>query len=83
MHPDISRPKVYINGSIAAPDKVHVTDDGFHEIALKKGDTFTRVALEDADLRITPIPVSDADRNLFGLSEKTARLPGHAHYYKQ
>lgn len=34
------------------------------------------------DLRsIKPIAVSDADRNLFGLSEKTKRLPGHQYYF--
>ena len=30
-----------------------------------------------------PIPVSEANRNLFGLNEKTPRLPGHQHYYEK
>ena len=56
-----------------------------YEITLNKGDrvTFTLVELDEADLTIEPIPVSEANRNLFGLSEKTSRLPGHAFYYRQ
>ena len=31
----------------------------------------------------TFISRQEADSNLFGLSEKTTRLPGHANYYKK
>ncbi len=34
-------------------------------------------------LRIAPVSVGEANRNLFGLSEKTSRLPGHAFYNRQ
>ena len=58
---------------------------GMYEITLNIGDrvTFTPVDLDEADLTIEPIPVSKAIRNLFGLSDKTSRLPGHAFYYRQ
>jgi len=82
---DIPKPKLYINGKLTKPNQVRVGEDGMYEIALKKGDsvTFTPIALEKTDLRIQPIPVDEADHNLFGLSEKTTRLPGHKFYYKK
>ena len=82
---DIPNPKIYINGVSANKNQVRVTDQGLYEIALKKGETvtFTPVALDETDLSVQPIPVSEADRNLFGLSEKTTRLPGHKFYYKK
>lgn len=81
---DIPNRRTYINGAPAPATQVRRTETGFFEIALKKGEmvTFTPVALEKADLKIEPIPVSEADRNLFGLSTKTERMPGHAYYYK-
>ena len=55
------------------------------EITLSKGDrvTFVPANREAADRTIEPIPVSRVNRNLFGLSGKTTRLPGHQHYYKK
>ncbi|TWU55868.1 glycosyl hydrolase family 95 catalytic domain-containing protein [Rubripirellula reticaptiva] len=79
---DIPNPKITIDGS-------HVTiiarEDGSYEVPLKKGQsvTFAPVALGQVDLTIKPIPVAESDRNLFGLNEKTTRLPGHQHYYKE
>lgn len=57
----------------------------FCEIKPAKGETatFTPVALEEADLKIEPIPVGEVDCNLYGLSKKTERLPGHAFYKKK
>ncbi|VGO18338.1 glycosyl hydrolase family 95 catalytic domain-containing protein [Pontiella sulfatireligans] len=82
---DIPSPKIYINGKSAQKKQVSERDDGVYEIALKKGDrvTFTPVDLKQADLSIAPITVRETDRNLFGLSEKTTRLPGHKFYYKK
>lgn len=79
---DIPNPTIYINGATANRNQVRKTDDGFYQIVLKKGDrvTLTRVVLDEADLWIEAIPVSDKDRNLFGFSKKTERLPGHNHY---
>jgi hypothetical protein len=82
---DIPDPKIHINGTPAKGNQVRKNDEGLYHVAITKGDTvmFTPVALEDSDLSITPIPVSEADRNPLGLSEKTMRLPGHRHYYKK
>jgi len=81
---DIPNPKIYINGVPAPATKVRCTKTDCYEIALKAGEAvlFTPVALEESDLRIEPIPVGEADCNLFGLSKNTERLPGHAYYYK-
>ena len=56
-----------------------------YEISINKGDriTFTPVALDKTDFDVAPIPINEADHNLFGLNEKTTRLPGHKHYYKE
>lgn len=79
---DIVEPVVSINGKTAIPDQVRQTNDGFYAVAIEKGEvvTFSRVALEQTDLRIQAISISDEDRNLFGFNEKTRRLPGHRHY---
>ena len=79
---DIPNPKITIDGS---PADFKVREDGSYEVPLKKGETviFVPAALGQVDLTIKPIPVAEADRNLFGLNEKTTRLPGHQHYYKE
>jgi arylsulfatase A-like enzyme len=77
---DIPDPNLFIDG---VPAKAKRGADGVFEVDLKKGETvlFTPVALEQTDRSIAPIPVSESDRNLFGLNDKTTRLPGHAFYY--
>lgn len=79
---DIPDPNIFIDG---VPAKAKRCADGVFEVDLKKGETvlFTPVALEQTDRSIAPIPVSESDRNLFGLNEKTTRLPGHKFYYKK
>lgn len=80
---DIPDPRIYLNGQeLATGLRVRKNIQGFYEIDLKKGDTaiLTPVALADTDLRIDAIPVRAADCNLFGLNEKTIRLPGD-HFY--
>ena len=59
-----------------------MTKDGAYQIDLKQNDsvTFRRISLDMADLKIEPIAVEAKDRNLFGYSRKTERLPGHQHY---
>lgn len=85
LHVDFPNPQFAINGRIADPSKVQALEGGFYAIDLKQGEvaTLTPVALSQADLTIEPIPVSQADENLFGLSEKTLRLPGHQFYYPE
>ena len=70
---------------LAAAQKVRRTETGFYEIDLKRGEavTFTADALEKADLKIEPLPVSEADSHLFGLNAKTERLPGHQFYFEK
>ena len=82
---DISNPKIYINGALATSDQVHQTANGFREINLSKGDSviLSRNTIEKTDLQIKAIPVKDTHRNLFGLSQKTLRLPGHRFYFKE
>ena len=82
---DIPNPIISINGKKAKRGAVEETDDGFYKVALKAGDTatFTPVALKYADLSIAPIPVSAANRNAFGLNDKTTRLPSHQFYYPE
>ena len=82
---DIPNPRVYINGALAVAPKVRRTETGFYEIDLKRGEavTFTPDALEKADLKIEPLPVSEADSHLFSLNAKTERLPGHQFYFEK
>lgn len=60
-------------------------EDGGYEVPLKKGDTvaFTSVPFKQTDFAIRPISVNQEGRNLFGLSDKTVRLPGHEHYFPE
>ena len=82
---DIPNPNIYINGKAARREQVQLGENEMYEVAINEGDhvTFTPVALNQADLTIASIPVNEADRNLFGLNEKTTRLPGHKHYYRK
>ncbi|MCM2375058.1 glycosyl hydrolase family 95 catalytic domain-containing protein [Aporhodopirellula aestuarii] len=79
---DIPNPKITIGGS---PAEATVRADGSYELSLEKGETvtFSAGSLALSDMTINPIPVAEADRNLFGLNEKTKRLPGHQHYYPE
>ena len=81
VQPDIENPLIYINGKDAG-SRVTKSKNGY-EIDLKKGETaiFTSTELAKTDLTICAIPVSEANRNLFGYSKRTERLPGH-NYYK-
>lgn len=83
VQPGIPDPKIFIAGKRAKKSRVTMLDDGFYQIELQKGETvtFSRTQYKDTDFTIEPIPVSEAERNLFGLSEKTTRLPGHKYYY--
>lgn len=81
---DILNPRFYMNGNeISSSDIISKDDHGFYEIALNKGESvsITAESLKDTDMRIEALPVADEDKNLFGLSPKTARLPGHQFYY--
>lgn len=66
---EITDPKIYINGVMAREDEVIAEGEGRYEILLEKGDTvlFTAIEIEKMDFSIEPVPMSEADRNLFGL----------------
>ena len=85
VHTDIEDPEITINGKKAKRRQVKKAADGFYEITLKKGDsvTFTPMKLKHADLSIEPLPIAEKDRNVFGLNDKTTRLPGHQFYYEK
>lgn len=83
---DIAEPKVYIDGKKASKKLVQKTEDGFYEIDLKEGQTAVLAArsLRKTDLTIAPIPVPEADQNIFGLNAKSeSRIPGHDFYYNK
>ena len=82
---DIEKPRIYINGKKAKGSQVKITNDGFYNVALKKGDTaiFSPVTLKSTNLSIEAISVAEDSRNLFGLNDKTTRLPGHQNYYPE
>jgi len=83
IQPNIEKPLIYINGK-EARSRVTKTINGY-SIDLKKGDIamFTAIPLHKTDLTIEAIPVSKDNRNLFGFSHKTERLPGHNFYKKR
>ncbi len=83
IQPDVINPHIYINGKeISEPKLVTKDDKGYYTIDLEKGETaiFTSSKLEQTDLRINAISVKKENRNLFGFSKKTKRLPGHQYY---
>ena len=79
---DIQSPGIYING-LEDPSRVHLNEKGLYEIDLKAGETvlFTSQDVNKGVLSIEAIEPGEENYNLFGLSKKTERLPGHKHYY--
>ncbi len=85
VQPNIANPYIYIGGKdVSTSERIKKDNNGFYTIDLKKGETviFTAALLEETDLSIAAIPVSNEKRNLFGFSKKTERLPGHNFYSK-
>ena len=82
---DIPRPHIAINGVPARGDQLSKNPDGSISLPLNKGDHVILTAkplfeLSQEELTISPIPVPADQQNLFGFSNKTQRLPGHAFY---
>ncbi|MDQ8195646.1 discoidin domain-containing protein [Coraliomargarita sp. SDUM461004] len=79
---DIPKPIITVNGREL---QLQTSGDGLYKLPLRKGETalITATALSQTDLTIEAIPVASESLNLFGLNEKTTRLPGHQHYYKE
>ena len=82
---DIVEPKIYIDAKeVSDTDRVSRGGDGTYTIDLKKGEAvvFTTNELSITDLNISEVEITAEDRNLFGFSHKTTRLPGHSYYEK-
>ena len=83
INPDIVNPILYIEGKKVSNKKLGKPDNnGFYTIDLKKGECaiFSKLPLKKTDISIRPIIKKEKDKNLFGYSDKTARLSGHKFY---
>ncbi|MBU2877945.1 MULTISPECIES: glycosyl hydrolase family 95 catalytic domain-containing protein [Aliiglaciecola] len=82
---DIDNPKIYIQGKLANETQAFRDDSGFYQIKLSKGERaiLTKANIENTALSIKPTPINPEEWNMFGLNEKTKRLPGHHYYYKR
>lgn len=78
---DIDSPKIYINSK-----KIDITinENGFYQLPLKENEIafITNKTLNETDLSINELPVDEKNKNLFGYSKKTKRLPSHNFYSK-
>ena len=82
---DINKPYLYINGQRVSDEKLLSLVDGMYEIDLKQGEVLlmTGAPLNEIDLNIETKKRPYDQQHLFGLSDKTLRLPGHKFYYKK
>ncbi len=81
---DITSPLIYVDGKQI---DVKPNSKGHYALDLKQGKVALFLSkplaeMSEADLTITPVQVAEQDRNLFGYSEKTKRLPSHENYKK-
>ena len=85
VNPNIANPKVYINGKLASKELFEQDKDGFFHITLSRGERvlFLDPETTESDLNISSRDIKKSDQNLFGLNDKTTRLPSHSYYYKQ
>lgn len=83
INPDIENPILYIEGKKVSDKKLGKPDDnGFYTIDLKKGEcaVFSVLPLDKIDFAVRPIDIKEKDKNGFGYSDRTKRLPGHKFY---
>ncbi|WP_158972770.1 hypothetical protein [Paraglaciecola sp. L3A3] len=85
ISPNISNPIIYIDGKLADKSLVKQDENGFYAIDLAKGQRVLLMSPEitAADLVIKPQSIQESQQNLFGLNDKTTRLPSHAFYYDE
>ncbi|OUS72894.1 hypothetical protein B5G52_06840 [Pseudoalteromonas sp. A601] len=83
INPDIANPTIYIDGKLADTTLVRQDENGFFHIELAKGERvlFMSPHISQKDLFISSQDIEKSQQNLFGLSEKTKRLPSHTYYY--
>ncbi|WP_158972769.1 hypothetical protein [Paraglaciecola sp. L3A3] len=85
ISPNISNPIIYIDGKLADKALVKQDESGFYAIDVAKGQRvlFMSPEITAADLVIKPQNIKKSQQNLFGLNDKTTRLPSHAFYYHE
>ncbi|MFY8327632.1 glycosyl hydrolase family 95 catalytic domain-containing protein [Pseudoalteromonas sp. ZZD1] len=83
ISPDIANPIIYIDGQLADPALLKKAQNGFLHIELAKGQRVLLMSphISQRDLFINSQDIEKSKQNLFGLSEKTTRLPSHTFYY--
>jgi len=85
ISPNIANPAIYIDGYLVDKALVKQDDKGFYSIDLAKGQhvLFTPREIIASDLVIKSQHIEKSKQNLFGLSDKTTRLPSHKYYYNE
>ncbi|MEP4889956.1 MAG: hypothetical protein ABJV04_08015 [Aliiglaciecola sp.] len=83
INPDITNPIIYIDGKLADNSLVRQGENGFLHIALAKGERVLLMSphISQTDLFIRSEDIEKSQQNLFGLNQKTTRLPSHKFYY--
>jgi hypothetical protein len=83
IDPNIADPIIYIDGKLADNSLVKKDENGFLHVELAKGTRvlFMSPEINQSDLFITSSDIEKSQQHLFGLSEKTKRLPSHQFYY--
>lgn len=84
INPDMSSPIIYINGQLADAKRIKEDGNGFYHVDLAKDERvlFMSPQASESDLVITSLNLAKSEQNLFGLNDKTTRLPSHSFYYK-
>ena len=85
IDPNIMNPIIYIDGKLADKSLVKKDEKGFVHVELAKGERvlFMSPNVTQKELFITSSDIEKSQQNLFGLSNKTTRLPSHSYYYKE
>ena len=85
VNPNISDAMLYIDGKLVDISVVKQDKNGFFHIHLAKGKRALFVASDaiQSDLIIKTQSIEKSKQNLFGLNDKTTRLPSHKYYYNE
>jgi alpha-L-fucosidase 2 len=85
IRPGIADPAITIDGNPPPDGAVEKLAGGFYRVDLPPGAraVFAREGLGAGELVIAPLVFEEKDKNLFGLHQKTERLPGHRFYHKE
>lgn len=85
VNPNINDAILYIDGKLIDMAAVKLDENGFFHLNLTKGKRALFIATDaiQSDLVIKPQGIEKSKQNLFGLSDKTTRLPSHQYYYSE